>query len=504
MSDDPKRGRRQPPNTMADFPPRPVRPAGGAGPASHTRGAQQRRRAARIRVGLPLRIRRERQANISEDHCYDLAPNGMFIETVRTLTVGDVLRFECDYGGDHAFAGLGRVMWIRTGEDARGPRGVGVSFVGLDPRGELVIRAILAEHGESGVHPERDAISVLPSPPGASAPARAALDRAGRMLGKGTLLGAAGVSQAPSAAPGAPQAPSLAHDQRASLRAPLSLDMRYCSEALRVERGAVCENLSEKGMFLAAEEPLAVGTAVRVHCAVGCAQHAIEGSGRVLWRRTRATGDGRPAGMAIAFTELSEQSAQVIDEVLRAARPSQLPPAPLHSDVQADEAEPGELPAGAVVAGREALAPDAPRPPAPAPPDAGFLGAAVAQPIVPLSGAPVRPRPTIPVEDSREHAHTNASEAGGTRAMPSQGPVPSLRPSDPLLREQRLREMIALQAEHGDPALGRSSRHSSATRRSSIPLPPLAAGLGVARRVLIGLGILALAWLLGRAIAVVL
>lgn len=85
------------------------------------------------------------------------------------------------------------------------------------------------------------------------------------------------------------------------------------------DRPATTENISEGGVFLATEEPLATGTPVtlRIEFPSGLVWHR----GRVAWVRGKSRGDDddSPPGLGIQFLETGPQWMSVFEEWRRHA-----------------------------------------------------------------------------------------------------------------------------------------------------------------------------------------
>jgi len=102
-------------------------------------------------------------------------------------------------------------------------------------------------------------------------------------------------------------------ERRAHFRFPTHLEVRFQSGDERVT--ACLANLSEGGMFIATERPLAAGAPLRLF--IRLPDGTFETKGRVAWARGTTSADGA-AGMGVRFEDLTpEQREQIADLVAR-------------------------------------------------------------------------------------------------------------------------------------------------------------------------------------------
>ncbi|NNL65904.1 MAG: TIGR02266 family protein [Myxococcales bacterium] len=100
-------------------------------------------------------------------------------------------------------------------------------------------------------------------------------------------------------------------ERRAHFRFPTHLEVRF--EDDDGQRSACLENLSEGGMFLAAERPLAAGTPLKLSIPLPAGTLRIRG--RVAWIRSIQSRTG-PAGMGIRFEDPSDAQREQIAGVV--------------------------------------------------------------------------------------------------------------------------------------------------------------------------------------------
>jgi uncharacterized protein (TIGR02266 family) len=103
------------------------------------------RKESRLPLVLAVRYREPTMTEPREAECQDLAPGGMFVMTVRPSARGALLRFDSiSAGAEDTFSGTARVVWQRTKADPRGPAGMGVRFIRLEPGSREVVMRLVA------------------------------------------------------------------------------------------------------------------------------------------------------------------------------------------------------------------------------------------------------------------------------------------------------------------------------------------------------------------------
>ncbi len=94
------------------------------------------------------------------------------------------------------------------------------------------------------------------------------------------------------------------------------LRVHYKEKAAVVHNGTrydlYSETLSEGGMYIRKEEPLPVGSELKITCPLGD-NHSVELTGKVIYTK-KLFGDflTLPPGMAVVFTALSEEDAKAL------------------------------------------------------------------------------------------------------------------------------------------------------------------------------------------------
>lgn len=142
---------------------------------------------------------------------------------------------------------------------------------------------------------------------------------------------------------------------REHTRAPLTVPVRLQLDTFADPEDGFTANVSVGGMFVALEEPKAVGTRMRFWLELGDGGEPVSGFGEVVWVRSGQTHGGAPAGMGIEFRYLEDQDRDRIRiEVERIVEEQALP------------AEPS-LPEAAALEARQATPPQGDAPPGPSP-----------------------------------------------------------------------------------------------------------------------------------------
>jgi len=104
--------------------------------------------------------------------------------------------------------------------------------------------------------------------------------------------------------------------RRRSLRVPTALKARY-QAAGRAASSPVAD-LSEGGLFLATEAPLAPGTPLRLELGDASGAPPVCVASRVVW--ARGVGDiGGPAGMGLCFVDLGDDTAAAVATLVEGA-----------------------------------------------------------------------------------------------------------------------------------------------------------------------------------------
>ncbi|HMI92259.1 MAG TPA: PilZ domain-containing protein [Polyangiales bacterium] len=108
------------------------------------------RKADRLRVVLLARYREPTMLDLREAECRDLSLGGMFVATARPSPRGGLIRFECESNAEgESFRGTARVVWQRSKPDPRGPAGMGVRFVHLEPASREALSKVVARVAQS-------------------------------------------------------------------------------------------------------------------------------------------------------------------------------------------------------------------------------------------------------------------------------------------------------------------------------------------------------------------
>jgi type IV pilus assembly protein PilZ len=110
--------------------------------------------------------------------------------------------------------------------------------------------------------------------------------------------------------------PPQTHEQRSAERAEVLWTVDCETEDTFLY--ASITNISEMGIFLRTDDPLPIGSIVRLHFAPRGAEAPFHMCGRVQWvNKLRAFGDNLNPGMGIAFLELSREERERLVGAIR-------------------------------------------------------------------------------------------------------------------------------------------------------------------------------------------
>ncbi len=98
------------------------------------------------------------------------------------------------------------------------------------------------------------------------------------------------------------------HDLRASRRVPIERPVRVSRSSVDTFYAGLVENISEGGVFVAADELLPIGTEVEFRIALDDGLPDMFLEGEVRWHRPESVRGGAPPGMGIRFAGLPESS----------------------------------------------------------------------------------------------------------------------------------------------------------------------------------------------------
>lgn len=115
--------------------------------------------------------------------------------------------------------------------------------------------------------------------------------------------------------------------RRSSERRPVALQVRlaYDDRGDFVERYAI--NVSNNGIFIRSREPRPIGSKLKFELHLRTGEIIFAGEGTVRWRQLPDARGLGLSGMGLQFDDLTEESRQVLDEILRAREQDRLPPA---------------------------------------------------------------------------------------------------------------------------------------------------------------------------------
>jgi uncharacterized protein (TIGR02266 family) len=112
-------------------------------------------------------------------------------------------------------------------------------------------------------------------------------------------------------------------ERRRSLRISIDMLVTYWVDVQdRTESYKVKSlNLSEQGIFIRIETPLALGTEVLLRFRLPGSSDALSVKGEVVWVRNRPEDEDEPAGKGIRFKDLDPESSRSLKAFLEKTRP---------------------------------------------------------------------------------------------------------------------------------------------------------------------------------------
>lgn len=234
----------------------------------------------------------------------------------------------------------------------------------------------------------------------------------------------------------------MTHDRK-SLRAPVSLSPRYRSASSFELVEGRCTDLSDGGMFIAADLPCDNGTLIKFECQVEGRSEMLRGVGRVVWRRT-AGDTAHPSGMGLKFVKLedgckelilslvedaSKRGSVVPEQPMAAAlrqtdsyRPSNEPPAPGAEPGAADATKKSDRPAAPLEASSALAAAPAASADVPAGPAAAVTAVATSATPGPAE-KPQEPAPAAQQPSAAGHGAPHARQAPEAKAATNNMPI---------------------------------------------------------------------------------
>ena len=130
--------------------------------------ATRERKQLRASVALLARYGAPSESEVADGICLNLSRSGMFLGTARPVTVGSLLKIDCELlEADEHIRGVARVIWVRheaAGENR--PAGMGLRFLNLESGSDKLIERILerGDVGNAGRRGRSDPPDAHPSP----------------------------------------------------------------------------------------------------------------------------------------------------------------------------------------------------------------------------------------------------------------------------------------------------------------------------------------------------
>jgi hypothetical protein len=109
------------------------------------------RREKRSEITKPVRLSSPYLPELRDEHTRDISPNGMFLGSEAPLPETALVKVEIHVGAEESVTAIGRVVWIRSPEDARddAPAGMGIKFVKMDSASRERLDRLIADGADA-------------------------------------------------------------------------------------------------------------------------------------------------------------------------------------------------------------------------------------------------------------------------------------------------------------------------------------------------------------------
>lgn len=108
------------------------------------------------------------------------------------------------------------------------------------------------------------------------------------------------------------------NDRRSRKRVPISVELKLHAPSLHFVLLSRTVDMSTRGAFVRSNRPLPVGAPVTVEFDRGRAKNPLRVSAEVV--RVGSVEEGRAAGIALRFTDVTELDEALIDDLIRTAK----------------------------------------------------------------------------------------------------------------------------------------------------------------------------------------
>jgi uncharacterized protein (TIGR02266 family) len=116
------------------------------------------RKDRRAPVSLKVRFKSATVDEFIEHYCKDVSRGGIFIKSSQPMSIGTLLKFQFQLKDESSLIrGVGRVVWVRSPEDAVAdqPAGMGIKFIKMDNESRAMVDRIVDGHGfDAGAYDE--------------------------------------------------------------------------------------------------------------------------------------------------------------------------------------------------------------------------------------------------------------------------------------------------------------------------------------------------------------
>ena len=108
------------------------------------------RKDKRAPVSLKVRFKSATVDEFIEHYCKDVSRGGIFIKSSQPMAIGTLLKFQFQLKDESSLIkGVGRVVWVRSPEDAVAdqPAGMGIKFIKMDNESRAMVDRIVDGQG---------------------------------------------------------------------------------------------------------------------------------------------------------------------------------------------------------------------------------------------------------------------------------------------------------------------------------------------------------------------
>jgi type IV pilus assembly protein PilZ len=97
------------------------------------------------RIYLPVEVNYANGSDLVSEVTMSLSMGGLYVKTSQPLEIGSLFLVDFTLPGfDHQYKIKGKVIWVKTMEDAHGPPGMGIKFLNVPEENKRTLLQYLA------------------------------------------------------------------------------------------------------------------------------------------------------------------------------------------------------------------------------------------------------------------------------------------------------------------------------------------------------------------------